>query len=63
MSAIDVDTHTWVVFDRDIDFTNQGAIKVLGWFGGHLHDDAYRKVNGINIELDNIRGFEDDFEK
>lgn len=51
MSAIDVDAHTWVTFDRDIDFANQGAIKVLGWFGGHLHDDAYRKVDGINMHI------------
>lgn len=51
MSAIDVDSHDWVTFTRDVDFSSQGAIKVLGWFGGHLHDDAYRKVDGINIHI------------
>lgn len=51
VSAIDVDTRNWTTFTRDIDFTSQGAIKVLGWFGGHLHDDAYRKVDGINMHI------------
>jgi hypothetical protein len=46
-----VDNHDWTTFTRNIDFTQQGAIKVLGWFGGHLHDDAYRKVDGINMHI------------
>lgn len=51
VSAVDVDNHDWTTFTRNIDFTQQGAIKVLGWFGGHLHDDAYRKVDGINMHI------------
>lgn len=50
-TVIDVDKHEWSTFTRDVDFTSQGAIKVLGWFGGHLHDDAYRKVDDINIHI------------
>jgi hypothetical protein len=26
-------------------------VKVLGWFGGHLHDDAYKQVDNINIHI------------
>lgn len=51
VSAVDVDAHDWITFTRNVDFTTQGGIKVLGWFGGHLHDDAYRKVDGINMHI------------
>jgi hypothetical protein len=50
-SVIDVDNHDWMSFSRNVDFTSQGAVKVLGWFGGHLHDDAYAKVDDINIHV------------
>lgn len=30
------------------DFTNQGARKLVGVFGGHLHEDKVASLNGIN---------------
>lgn len=47
--CIDVDNHAWITIGVDKDFTGQGPIKVLGWFGGHCHDDNYRKVDGLNV--------------
>lgn len=47
----DVDNHTWVDLPIKKDFSNQGPIAVLGWFGGHCHDDCYRKVDGLNINI------------
>lgn len=51
VSSIDVDNRDWFTFTRNVDFSEQGSVKVLGWFGGHLHDDAYRKVDNINIHI------------
>lgn len=51
VSSIDVDTHEWGTFSRTVDFSSQGAVKVLGWFGGHVHDDCYKKVDGLNIHV------------
>lgn len=47
----DVDTHTWVDLSIQKDFRTQGPIAVLGWFGGHCHDDCYRKIDGLNINI------------
>jgi hypothetical protein len=51
VSSIDVDNHNWYTFERVGSFSAQGPIKVLGWFGGHLHDDAYSKVDDLNIHV------------
>lgn len=48
-SALDVDTHEWKELTISKDFSAQGAIPVAGWFGGHCHDDCYRKVSGLNV--------------
>lgn len=50
-SVIDVDKHQWMDYRKQCNFSKQGPIKVLGWFGGHCHDDCYRKVNGLNINI------------
>lgn len=50
-SVIDVDKHEWMEYTRKCAFSKQGAMKVLGWFGGHCHDDCYRKVNGLNVNI------------
>lgn len=46
---VDVDTHEWITETITKDFSEQGPIKVLGWFGGHTHDDCYAKIDGLNI--------------
>lgn len=50
-SVIDVDKHEWTEYEKNCAFSNQGPIRVLGWFGGHCHDDCYRKVNGLNVDI------------
>lgn len=47
----DVDSHTWVDLPIKKDFSAQGPIAVLGWFGGHCHDDCYKKVDGLNVTI------------
>lgn len=47
--VVDVDTHEWKTIAIHKDFTSQGPIKVIGWFAGHIHDDCYKKVNGLNV--------------
>lgn len=55
-TVIDVDNvndgitdHRWISYERTVDFSDQGAIKVLGWFSGHCHDDCHATVNGLNL--------------
>lgn len=48
---VDVITHEWKTIPIDKDFSSQGPIAVLGWFGGHCHDDCYRKVDGLNVTI------------
>ena len=55
-TVIDVDNvndgvtnHQWISYERTVDFTDQGAIKILGWFSGHCHDDCHATVNGLNL--------------
>ena len=50
-SVVDVDKHTWMDYEKACTFSKQGPMKVLGWFGGHCHDDCYRKVNGLNVDI------------
>lgn len=50
-TVIDVDKHEWQDYTKECKFSTQGPIKVLGWFGGHCHDDCYRKVNGLNVDI------------
>ena len=50
-SVIDVDKHQWQEYQKNCAFSKQGPIKVLGWFGGHCHDDCYRKVDGLNVDI------------
>lgn len=50
-SVIDVDKHQWMEYQKNCAFSKQGPMKVLGWFGGHCHDDCYRKVNGLNVDI------------
>ena len=38
----------WSSYSRRIDFTSQGAMKLIGWFSGHSHIDTHSKVNGVN---------------
>ena len=49
--AKNVDTHQGLDYERTVDFTNQGPVKVIGWFGGHIHDDCYKKVDGVNLHV------------
>lgn len=48
-SCIDLDTKLWLDYKINKDFTQQGSIDVIGWFGGHTHDDCYAKVDGLNL--------------
>jgi hypothetical protein len=48
-ALIDTDLHTWISYSVTKDFTSQGPIRVIGWFGGHIHADCYRKVDGLNL--------------
>ncbi|MDO4327135.1 MAG: metallophosphoesterase [bacterium] len=48
-SALDTATHEWRSIPVIKDFSQQGAIKVIGWFAGHVHDDCYKKVDGLNV--------------
>lgn len=45
----DTDTKTYVYVSVTKNFASQGAIAVAGWFSGHVHDDCYKKVDGLNI--------------
>lgn len=48
-ALIDTDLHTWTNYTVNKSFVSQGPIKVAGWWGGHIHADCYRKVDGLNI--------------
>ena len=37
----------------ECDFTSQGSMKLVGVFGGHVHDDCYGVVDGINYIVSN----------
>lgn len=50
-SVYDEVTDAWEIFTCDKDFSSQGPIAVIGWFGGHIHDDCYDKVDGLNISV------------
>lgn len=50
-SVVNVNKHEWMEYQKSCTFSKQGPIKVLGWFGGHCHDDCYRKVNGLNVDI------------
>lgn len=50
-TVIDVDKHQWMEYQKNCAFSKQGPVKVLGWFGGHCHDDCYRKVDGLNVDI------------
>ena len=40
--------HTAANITLNKDFSAQGPVAVSGWFGGHIHDDCYKQVDGIN---------------
>ena len=57
-TVIDVDDvndgvtdHRWISYERSVDFTQQGAMKVLGWFAGHCHADCHATVYGLNLSI------------
>ena len=57
-TVIDVDDendgvtdHRWISYERTVDFTQQGAMKVLGWFAGHCHADCHATVYGLNLSI------------
>ena len=57
-TVIDVDDvndgttdHRWITYERTVDFTQQGAMKVLGWFAGHCHADCHATVYGLNLSI------------
>lgn len=47
-SILKPDTHEWLNLLVEKDYSEQGPISVIGWFGGHIHDDCYEKINGLN---------------
>lgn len=46
-----VTNHVWTTYERTVDFSDQGPIRVLGWFAGHCHDDCHKTVNGLNCVI------------
>lgn len=50
-SVLNTVTHEWYGLDINKDFTSQGPISVIGYFGGHCHDDCYKNVDGLNINI------------
>ena len=48
-NILEPENHSWYNILIQKDYSVQGAIPVIGWFGGHIHDDCYRKVNGLNL--------------
>lgn len=48
-SCLDVDSGNWGSIMISRDFSAQGPVQVAGWFCGHIHDDCYRKVEGLDI--------------
>lgn len=46
--VLDTATGEWNTYIVNKNFSAQGPVKVIGYFGGHIHDDCYRKVDGIN---------------
>lgn len=48
-AVLDTENHAWISYSVTKDFSTQGPIKVIGWFGGHVHADCYRKVDGLNL--------------
>lgn len=46
---VNVEAHEWKEIEIEKDFSSQGPIQVIGWFGGHIHDDCYKKVDGLNV--------------
>lgn len=51
--CVDLDTSLWISHTVTISFVEQGPIPIVGFFGGHIHDDCYRKVDGINYFVSN----------
>lgn len=49
LNLTNIITHTKSSVLISMDFTSQGPIAVTGWFGGHIHDDCYAKVDGMNF--------------
>lgn len=47
--TLDTDQHIWRGIRITKDFSAQGPIRVTGWFSGHIHDDCYQKVDGLNL--------------
>lgn len=43
--------HQWITYKRQVDFSKQGAMKVLGYFAGHCHADCHRTVYGLNLVI------------
>ena len=48
-NILEPENHSWYNILIQKDYSVQGVIPVIGWFGGHIHDDCYRKVNGLNL--------------
>lgn len=46
--VLDMTNSNWIDLTINKSFTTQGAIDVIGYFGGHIHDDCYAKHDGIN---------------
>lgn len=45
----DMEQHVSTSIAVEKDFSGQGPIAVTGWFAGHVHDDCYRQVDGLNL--------------
>lgn len=48
-TVLNKDTHRTPILTVNKDFSGQGPIAVSGWFSGHIHDDCYKKVDGLNL--------------
>lgn len=47
--VLDTNAHNTPIATVNKDFTTQGPIKVTGFFAGHIHDDCYKQVDGLNL--------------
>lgn len=35
--------------ELSVDFKKQGKTPVIGWWGGHIHDDCYARIDDLNL--------------
>lgn len=50
-NVINTDTHDWKIIQITKDFSSQGPIAVTGFYGGHIHDDCDKSVEGIHMNV------------